>query len=145
MGHPTIPWLSLVPVLPVFTIYCVAKYEMDADTNIWKCVRRRKPFIIEPRFSARVFHISTKIMSIIIARIKHDHVILSFDGGGCICITSFRRPAKILPASLPLLRGAVRRTSPRPLYVTGYQCKYFCLLNYLATEETTIKLEAEMP
>ena len=69
MGHPTIPWLSLVPVLPVFTIYCVAKYEMDADTNIWKCVRRRKPFIIEPRFSARVFHISTKIMSIIIARI----------------------------------------------------------------------------
>ena len=60
---------------------------MDADTNIWKCVRRRKPFIIEPRFSARVFHISTKIMSIIIARIKHDHVILSFDGGGCICIS----------------------------------------------------------
>ena len=84
MGHPTIPWLSLVPVLPVFTIYCVAKYEMDADTNIWKCVRRRKPFIIEPRFSARVFHISTKIMSILIARITHDHVILSFDVGGCI-------------------------------------------------------------
>ena len=66
-------------------------------------------------------------------------------GGGCICITSFRRPAKILPASLPLLRAAVRRTSPRPLYVTGYQCKYFCLLNYLAREETTIKLEADMP